>query len=383
MRIPRGNKAACGAVLALVALGALASCAFPNGGGSGGVTLLYMTDTENGRVYTYDPVSHTSSSVSLLSVGQPAAGAMAFFAGVGYVAVGNNFSGNQPGLYSFNPSATVPQAARIGMNVSAQYVDIYSSTKGYLAVADYPPTSSNSGLYTFDPSNPQGGLSGPIPGTSGLPSAPGAPSSSTNIYPQDVVTGPDGRIYLADNNNQEVLQIDPTTDTVLRAFPTLAAGTTGLAAGYRNGDEGIFVANTGGYSGSAPLPGSIDFIDVTTNTVSKVTSGLPEPGGPTQAIYPAHVAVVGTDAIAATGSTRTLLVVPSSGATTELLSGSASVAGTDIAVAGGLIYVAEGDYSTKTSRLYVFDSAGNEEPWSPLVVMRSGEDLISNLAFYN
>ncbi len=91
------------------------------GGGSppapGASVRLYITDTFNGNVYTYDISSGKVSSTPLLSTGQNATGKFYFYNGMGYIVVGAWM--NDPGVYYFNPNAAVPAATRIGNAISA------------------------------------------------------------------------------------------------------------------------------------------------------------------------------------------------------------------------------------------------------------------------
>jgi hypothetical protein len=313
---------------------------------------LYMTDTFSGKVYTYTPNDRTVSSTSLVSTGQNSTGAIFFYKGTGYIAVGS-YSNTAPGVYCFNPSDSYPKAVQIGSNVSAQCIAFYSATKAYVSVADYTASGTH-GVYTFNPSNPSAGLTGPISGT-----------ALTTMYLQQIVVGPDNMIYVADNYNQKVDTIDPSTDTLsATAFTASASGTTALASGSYNGTSGVFVGNIT-YSNT----GSIDFINTSAASISTVLSSVDV----------SRILCLSSDRLATTGSKSYLVSGLSTGSPAKTELGS-SLGGADVAAKDGMIYVGWTDYST--SKLYVFDSvSGAAESYSPVPAMGSGE-CVAGIAFY-
>jgi len=343
-----------------LAAGAFAGCQLGPGNGATGVDGLYMTDTFSGKVYFYDPDTHTAGAASVVSTTQNSTGDVKFYDGVGYITVASGGSAD-PGVYCFNPSDTVPQAVRIGgTDRSAQYLAFSSPAKAYVTVADYFGAADEQGVYTFDPSDPGAGLSGPLAGTNGA-----------GMYLQQIVAGPDGMIYVANNGalggTDEVLQIDPSTDTLTGVVLTAsAAGTTALAVGSYGGKDGVFVGNIT-YAGT----GSIDFIDTTVSppTISPVLADMDV----------SRILFLPTGNLVATGYTNSYLVsglADSDPVASELGTG---LGGAALAARDGLVYVGWTDYMK--SKLHVFDAAGTEEPFSPVAVMGPGE-CVAGLAFY-
>jgi hypothetical protein len=343
-----------------LAAGLLAGCSPITGGPSTPAyqTYLYMTDTYAGKVYAYDPATHAPLPSSLAATGISGSGAIAFFKGIGYVAVGY---GTGEGVYRFDPSATNPAFTKIGSAVAAQYFAFYGPTKAYVS-------TYGNGLYSFDPSSPASGISAsPVAGTAGLTL-------------QGLLLGDDGFIYAADNGNGAVLRIDPSSDTLVATIKASSGGTTGVAKGLLNGVAGVFVANTGGYDPVSynPKPGSIDFIASGAGAASMVTSGG------SLSIYPAALAQVQGGALVATGFDHSYLVTLSGAAATvsELIAGGASFGGYDIAYKDGLAYIPVGTLATKTSQLFVVDATGAQQAYSPVSVMETGTDMITNIGFY-
>jgi hypothetical protein len=320
---------------------------------------LFMTDTYSGKVFTYDPATHAGSAASLATVGQNGAGEIEFLAGIGYVCVG---SGTGAGLYRFDPAAANPAFARIGIAVNAQYLAFASDAKAYLTVAsDW--TGNLGELYSFDPSNPEAGLT---------------QVSAVAKYAQGAIIGADAMLYVAqDKDSGEVLKIDPADDSVKATYSTGMAGTTGLLWGTFNGNPGVFVASTAG---------SIDFIAQGAAAGAAATVVATSEASP---IYPARLVQLANGNLVATGFdlsyvNHTYLVALSGAAAvvTELKAGGASFGSLDIDYTNGLVYVPFGDYTNKTSRLYVFDGDGVQASYSPVTVMTTGTDLISNIALY-
>jgi hypothetical protein len=326
-------------------------------------SLLYMTDTYSGKVYTYDPATCAASGASLATVGQNATAELAFYEGVGYACVG---SGANAGLYYFDPSAANPAFAKISGTICAAYCAFASDTRAYVSVYDY--LNSSSGIHTFNPSAPSSGISAsPLTGTGG------------DGF-QELVIASDGKLYAADITDGTVLRIDPTSGTVEAAITATAVGTTGLAAGTYMGSAGVFVASTGGY-GANPA-GSIDFIAVSASSATAVASALTAGGGP---IYPARLVQLSGGNLVATGYGHTYLIDVSgdSPVVTELTASDASFGSLDIAYKDGLVYVPVPDYGGDGDCLYVFDAAGSQASYSPVTGIMGPGDAVANIAFYS
>jgi hypothetical protein len=314
---------------------------------------LYMTDTTNGHVYSYDSSTHKGSSLSLVTTGTNAAGEIAFFNGIGYVAMGTG------GIWYFDPSSTNPAAKMItgSGTLNAQYFAFYGPSKAYVSVVDY--SGSTGGIYTFNPSSPGSSVSAVIAGTSGK-----------NF--QDIIVGSDDRIYATNNSDGSIIKINPHDDSVSAPISTSAVGTTGIVAGTYKGSPGVFVANNGGYSGSS---GSIDFIATGATTATKVIDS---------SIYPSRVVQLSNGNLMATGYGHTYLVnlSQSTAAVTELKDkANASFGSFDIAYKDDLIYVPVNSWNV-SNKLYVFDASGTQQSYSPISVMIAGTDNISNIGFY-
>jgi hypothetical protein len=331
-------------------------------------SLLYMTDTYSGKVYTYDPATRAASGASLATVGQNATGELAFYKGVGYACVG---SGTNAGVYYFAPSATNPAFTKIPGTICAAYCAFASGTKAYVSVYDY--STNADGIYTFDPSAPADGISyAPISGTGG------------DGF-QELVIASDGSLYAANNADGAVLRINTATDAITATIAASSGGTTGLAAGTYKGNAGVFVANTGGYDAEYnALPGSIDFIPIGAangSSATAVASALTAGGGP---IYPARLVQLPGGDLVATGYGHTYLI-DLSGDTpvvSELKASGTSFGSLDIAYKDGLIYVPVPDYGGDTDRLYVFDAEGSQAAYSPVAGVMGAGDAIANIAFY-
>jgi hypothetical protein len=344
------TRAALFAIAALfVTLAIGCSQATSSSSGFGGVNQLYMTDTFSGNVYTYNPSKQTTSSSGVVTAAS-GAGTIRFFKGIGYIAEGYG------GLYYFNPSDSVPTAKEVtgSGSLNTQYLAFYSSTKAYVSVAG-SYSSDSGGVYSFNPSS----LS------DGMKQVASADSKATK-YMQDIIVGPDSMIYVARNLDSSVIKIDPTTDAVTATYTTTAGGTTGLLSGTLNGTKGVFVANT---------YGSIDFIPENAadgSTAQAVVSG----------IYPGRLVQPSSKVLVATGYGHSYVVAlsGSTGTATEVKAAGTSFGSFDIAYKDGLVYVPSSDYSGK-NYLYVFTATGDQESYSPVSVMTSG-DAITNIGFY-
>jgi hypothetical protein len=357
----------CAAIFIVTALGCGCSNLF-NSGSTTPVpytTYLYMTDTYNGHVYTYNPATHVGSSLPLLTTSTNAAGEIRFNKGIGYIAMGEG------GIYYFDPSSTVPSATLIpgSSGVDAQYFAFYSPTQAYVSIGT--SIASDTGeISTFNPSSPGSGLT--------------QVAASAIKYMQEIIVGPDGMIYVAEYNDKTVLQINPVNNTVTNSYTTSALGTSGLVAGTYNGVSGVFVANTGGYTPSyAALPGSIDFIPSNGSIILNVA----KPTGTVSPNFnPGRMVALSSGTLVATSETgHTWLIALSSGTVTEVLSnGNSFGSNLSIAYSNNLLYVPVGNYLTTpySSQLYVFDANGNQQSYSPVTVPMETGDLIANIAFY-
>jgi hypothetical protein len=270
-------------------------------------------------------------------------------------------------------------ATRIGAAISAGAIAFYSDTKAY--VIDRNKTFAGDvisvGVYTFDPSNPGAGLAGPIPGTNDT-GPDGAPGGQ---YLLGITLGTNGLIYVSDGDNQEVLEIDPATDTLTaRSWNTSAAGTTGLLAkaSAMSGDDILYVANPGDY---LAFNGSIDIINLTTGSINAPMGAPAVTGiGPTQIVFHA-----GTSSYYAIGFTNlytfTPMGMPPYAATEVTAAGGGSVGG-QLCLVGDLLFVTNTDFFT-FSRLAVFDAVtATEMGYSPIAVGTAGVDAVTGIALF-
>jgi len=344
-------------------LGALASCQLNSESGptsdSSLTTDLYMTDTNTGKVFTYNPSNHTVSSTSIVTTA-PAAGPIYFYKGLGYIAVGSTGT-NVPGVYYFNPLASVPTAVLINGSVSAQYIAFYSPTQAFVSVANYGGTG---GVYTFNPSNPSAGLSStPIMGTDG-----------TKMYLQQIVVGPDNMIYVADFGNYssggvgtpQVIKINPSTNALSFFLTSSGAGTTALASGSYLGNMGVFVGNNP--SGGT---GSVEFFNTSTQSMSPIPLL-----SSTSAFALLYLSSGGGELVTASSNSTLLSNTNGTPALTTL---NAPGGGSAVAAQNGLIYVGFTNYVI--SNLYVFDTTGVAQTFSGMQVMGSN-NWIAGLGFY-
>ncbi|MDH7483747.1 MAG: hypothetical protein QHH01_03885 [Spirochaetales bacterium] len=217
---------------------------------------VFAIDSRNGNIYEIDAVTKTAAAVPLVSTLQNATGDMIIRGSRAFLAVGN-WANDKPGLYWVDLSSPTPSARRVGEGISAQYVWITATGKGFVTSADYVGVYSNA-VYTFDPQHPGSGLGEAVSGFDAY------------FFPQDVVSagmGSEERVFVADNGNGKVYRLNAAGTAVEASFSTSAGGTTGLLPGSydSNGDgiaePGVFVANNGGWDAAwNPLPGSIDFI---------------------------------------------------------------------------------------------------------------------------
>lgn len=328
-----------------VFLGMAMGLALVGCGGFGGSTAnvptdLWAVDTKSGQVFEIDSTTSpaTGAMSPYVTIGQNAAGEIVFGQGKGFVAVGS-YSNTAPGLYWFDPESAYPVASRIGAGVSAQYACLVSATKGYVTVANYSPTTDN-GLYSFNPTSPAAGLT-KVLGNGDL------------TYPQDLTLGEDGYLYVADNEatittsfaSGKVLKLDTTSDTVAATYTTSVGGCTGVLAGVFDGDEGIFVASTGGYDGSYyQVAGTVEFIAsglATGSAAAMVASGIPV----------ARLSSFDSSHLISTGgypaATKLIALSGSSSIVTSVQIGGVDFGSADVDVVDGVAYI-PGGFSSNT-----------------------------------
>jgi len=333
----------------------------------GSSAVVFAVDSTNGNVYEIDADKAESAAVPLVSTKQKATGKMVISGTKAFLAVAS-WNNTKPGLYWFDLSSKTPAVSQIGQDISAQYICIASSTKGYVSSADWFGTYENA-VYPFNPSNPTAGLGSAISGF------------DAGFFPQDVAYVDDGngtgRVFVADNRNGKVYRLNAEGTAVEKSFATSAGGTTGLLAGKfdSNGDgvkePGVFVANSGGYDAKGnPLPGSIDFIPLLAVSVSNVV--------PVQSSLSASaLAFLDTTHLAATSYGHTWLIDLSKSAgdasrLTEIKNSSgASFGSMDIAVRDGYAYVPDGAQTVYRFKL--------NSPTTAIPTGKSGE-MITNIA---
>ncbi len=336
---------------------------------------VYITDTFNGNVFTYDPVSQTASD-ALYSIGQGAGDSIYFFNDIGYVAVGR-IGINSPGVYYFDPNAVNPTFSRIGDVISAGSIAFYSDTKAY--VTDRNKSFStfeiiSSGVYTFDPSNPAAGLSAsPIPGTDSI--------GLGGQYLQEIVVGTDGLIYVADFDNAEVLVINPDSDTVIDPpYDVSTAGTSGLLAMKDpvSGDDLICVASNGNFIEN----GVVDVINTTQGTVTQVVTTVGGTAGIAATRLAYHAA---SNTFYASGWSNTYTWTPSGSPPYDAVemknSSDASFAGSML-VDGDLLFVATTDWFNYNDLIVLNAESAEEMDYSPVSIGTPGFDAISGIASY-
>lgn len=352
----RMGRAAFCAPLAVAAALAIGACGNPTmGPTTAAETYVYAVDTTSGNIYEIDPSNKVVSSSPIVTVGQNSSGEIRFGAGKAFVAVGNDGNGNLPGLYYFDPSSSSPSAKMVGSKTySAQYIYIVSSTVGYVTVADYS-SPANDGVYFFNPSSPSSGLT--------------AVYTSSTSYPQDLVLSSDGYLYVANNatimggSTDNVLRIDFSSSTPLVSTIDLtSSGPTGIIAGYYQGNAGVFVAETGGYSA-----GSIDFIKSSATSVTPIISNA------SGKIF-ARAAAFSTSTLIATGGypAKTYLVSLSGESTlTELkYNSNTSFGSMDVDILDGVAYIPDG-----THAIYAVTSSGS----TTKISVGSSTDGIANV----
>ena len=341
------------ATVVLLAIGVFAGCSNLLNQTTGSTAHLFAVDSKNGKVYEVNDETLTAASTALVSIGQNAAGEIAFSGDIGFIAVGS-YSNTAPGLYYFDASSSTPTAKMVGpTKISAQYICVVSGSVGYVTAADYAEVYSNT-VYPFAPSNPSAGLGATV---TGFPAG---------FYPQDIVYA-SGRIYVADNGNGKVCRLNATGTAVDATYTTTAGGTTGLLAGSFNDNAGVFIANSGGYDASwNSLPGSIDFIPATASDGATATSVL-------AGYSVGRLAAFDSDTLVATTYSKTYIVELSgaSASASEVTCSSASFGSNDVNILDGYAYIPDGANS-----LYRFSATGTDA--QKITVGQTGE-YISNV----
>ncbi len=341
------------ATTVLLTVGILAGCSNLLNQTAGSTAHLFAVDSKNGKVYEINDETFAAASTALVSIGQNAAGEIAFSGDVGFIAVGS-YGNTAPGLYYFDASSATPVVQMAGSTkTSAQYLCIVSDAVGYVTTADYAAVYPNT-VYPFDPSNPQAGLGAAV---TGFPAG---------FYPQDIVCA-SGRVYVADNGNGKVCRLNAAGTAVDATYTTTAGGTTGLLAGSHNGNAGVFVANSGGYDAFwNSLPGSIDFISSTALDGAIAT--------PVLAGYSVgRLAAFDSDTLAATTYSKTYIVELSGAdaSASEVTCASASFGSNDVNILDSYAYVPDG-----ANALYRFPATGTSA--RKIAVGQTGE-YISNI----
>lgn len=307
------------------------------------VPVLYAVGSTSGNIYEINPLSGAASTTPLVSTTFNATGEVTIFSGKGFVAVGVPFSGKAgPGLYDFDPAKPAAGCTLVGTSISAQYLAVASATSGYVTSANYGVTTPGANaLYAFNPSNLASGLV----------------KVADLVYPQEVIQGGDGKIYVADNGSGKVARFN--ANALETQITCTVAGATGLLAGTYQGQPGVFVANTGNYT-----TGSLDFIADSGTTATAVVTG--------PVLY--RVAALSSTLLVATGGYPARTWFVDLGAATiapaEVKSGTASFGGSDIAIVGGKAYVPDGN-----NTVYVFGADGVVKS----IAVGTGGELITNV----
>ncbi|MEI6877025.1 MAG: Ig-like domain-containing protein, partial [Spirochaetota bacterium] len=195
------------------------------------VPVVYAVGSMSGNLYEINVTSGMASLSSLVSTGKNASGEVLYAGGKGFIAVASDGTGNNiPGLYTFDPSKPALGCALVGTSISAQFLWISSATTGYVTSALYGSTDPGSdAVWSFNPSLPNAGI-----------------TKIANLsYPQEVIQGSDGKVYIAELNKKTVARLNAVSGAIEAEIPCVSYGTTGLLSGEFNGNQGVFVANTG------------------------------------------------------------------------------------------------------------------------------------------
>ncbi len=329
--------------------------------------LIFLSETYSGGIYALDSNSLVLHDLPFVTTALNATGEIYVHAGKGYILVG---AGAEAGLFSFDFSDTSPQLSRIGnAGLCAQYLAFGSDSRAYLSVANYSDPSKN-GVYSFDTENPQAGLS--------LLTA----TQSSTAYPQELILGPEGLLYLANNDclgaTASVSIIDPDGSAPTRNVAASSGGSTGVFNGSLSGTEGVFLVNCGGFDqGMNPVAGSLDFI-------SKGGDGTYGSIKAAEGLFAARGLEIrsGLVALSGYGVSYILELGAEEAVIQEVKAEGQSFGSYDIAYKDGLIYVPGPDYGKTNNRLYIFDESGNHSSASPLSVLNDGGKTLANICFY-
>ena len=305
---------------------------------------LWMTDTSNGGVYTYDFSTHEASATAFVSTGQNATGAIYFYDDIGYICVGS-YNNTAPGLYRFDPNSTSPTLEHYtnSSSLSAQYLAYISSTKAYL-------TDYNNGVYEFDPSNIDSKFT-LITGTDG---------SAQDIKLINTF------LYTASYGNNSILKINPISNEVYTLTLKDSSGNDLLIhPSYLTANPDstkIYFTNTGSYDANWNYnnDGSIYELDLSTNQFTAIQTDMSF--GPTAIAINGNYLYIGgysnTYYIDLTSSSKDLIELKGKDGNSF---GSAS-----ILIHDGLIYFS-GGYGN--NYIKIFDASTNKEvDYSPVYV---------------
>lgn len=333
---------------ALVLAALLAGCG--DGSKNGGLNAsLYAVDSASGKVFEVDTAAKLAATIPTLTV-KSSSGEVVFQGSKGFVAVGNDTK-NTPGLYTFDTANPSAGASLVSPSISAQYICIVSPTVGYVTSSDFYGTYTD-GLYVFDPSSPSTAL---------------VRVDATLSHPQDVVQGPDSRIYVAENGTGKVARINPAAGTPLEAEISCAkAGATGLLAGSYNSADGVFVVSTGSWGTSSYENGSIEFVPVGATTGSTATSVLS-----TLTFTASRLAAFSPTKLVATGYGATFIVDLSGPAASPVLSGTTPFGSYDVNIIAGVAYVPDGG-----NKIYGF---GPDGVVTSVIAVGASNDMVTNV----
>ena len=249
--------------LILVSLVVYTGCTSSGSGGRFSGSALFITDTFTGEVYYYDTVNSMFGAGAFVTTGQNSAGNIFINDGIGYVCVGS-FGGEVPGIYRFDPEAAVPVAEHFSeYTMDAQFICFVNDTTAYV-------TNFDGGLYTFDPSNIDSVFT-LVTGTDAY------------FWLQDVCLAGDGHLYAADSMMAQVIEVDPSEDSIVETSPYAATrlGTTKLFPLDGESDPLVYVLNNGGYVEDPPEsgnwvqgPGSLDELNTSSKDVTQLIDDI-------------------------------------------------------------------------------------------------------------
>ena len=315
---------------------------------------IFLTDTYNGRVYTYNPEDHSVSQTPLLSTGANGTGAIYFYSGYGYIATGYSTGG----VYTFDPDAEAPQVSKFSSrSFSAQYITFISADEGFVTdYGEYDKPQSTGGVYRFNPADINSDFVF-IDGTEG--------------NAQDIITV--GRkVFVASNGTNSIKIIDTQNNySVTTVNIPEGSNPTGLCT--TPDEDKVYVTNTGTWGAS---DGTISVIDTSDLSIQTLVTGLINP---TMITYSNGFLYI-------TGYSNSYYIDTTSQnpSPVELKDkNNNSFGGGGILVYDGLVYITNFDFSTKISKLYIFDEQTKQEvAFSPVNVGVDGEDGITGIAVY-